>query len=85
MTRKESNKGRKFYKAHTLPKGSVSKSVVKGCLRTSASVRISPKMSSDVSFQIDPIYSKAITNIYNQEISDIDSFVKFTELITNQK
>lgn len=82
MSRKEPNKGRKFYKTPSLK---ANPRVIKASLRSSTCIRVTPKTTSGINFDVDHIYFKAITNIYNQEISDIDNFVKFAEKITNAK
>lgn len=82
MSRKEPNRGRKFYKTSSLK---VNPRIIKACLRSSTCIRVTPKTTSEINFDVDHIYFKAITNIYNQEISDIDNFVKFAEKITNKE
>ena len=83
MSRKEPNKGRKFYKTSSLK---ANPRIIRACLRSSTSIRVTPKTTtSGINFDVDHIYFKAITNIYNQEISDIDNFVKFAEKITNKE
>jgi hypothetical protein len=82
MSRKEPNKGRKFYRTPSLK---ANPRVIKASLRSSTCIRVIPKATSEINFDVDHIYYKAITDIYNQEISDIDNFVKFAEKITNEK
>ena len=82
MSKKELNKGRKYNKISSLK---ISPKTIKACVRSSTCIRVIPKNPSQVRFDMDQIYFKAMTSIYNQEISDIDNFVKFAEQITNEK